>query len=95
MFEEEAGKLGEVSYLVQGTIYPDVIESGTGSAAVIKSHHNVGGLPERMNLNSANRCAICSRMRCAAPDWSWAFPITWCGGSPSPAPVWRCAALAP
>jgi GMP synthase (glutamine-hydrolysing) len=45
VFEEEAGKLGKIDYLVQGTIYPDVIESGTGNAAVIKSHHNVGGLP--------------------------------------------------
>ncbi len=50
VFEEEAGKIGDVRYLVQGTVYPDVIESGTGKAAVIKSHHNVGGLPERMNL---------------------------------------------
>ena len=46
VFEEEAKKLGSVEYLVQGTIYPDVIESGAGDAAVIKSHHNVGGLPE-------------------------------------------------
>ncbi len=46
VFEEEAKKLGKVDYLVQGTIYPDVIESGVGDAAVIKSHHNVGGLPD-------------------------------------------------
>lgn len=46
VFEEEAKKIGTVDYLVQGTIYPDVIESGTGDAAVIKSHHNVGGLPD-------------------------------------------------
>lgn len=50
VFEEEAKKLGEVRFLVQGTTYPDVIESGAGHAAVIKSHHNVGGLPERMHL---------------------------------------------
>ncbi|MBS6366056.1 MAG: glutamine-hydrolyzing GMP synthase [Clostridiales bacterium] len=46
VFEEEAKKIGHVDYLVQGTIYPDVIESGAGDAAVIKSHHNVGGLPD-------------------------------------------------
>ncbi len=46
VFEEESGKLGNIDYLVQGTVYPDVIESGTDTAAVIKSHHNVGGLPE-------------------------------------------------
>ncbi len=46
VFEEEAKKIGKVDYLVQGTIYPDVIESGLGKSAVIKSHHNVGGLPD-------------------------------------------------
>lgn len=46
VFEEEAKKIGAVDYLVQGTIYPDVIESGHGKSAVIKSHHNVGGLPD-------------------------------------------------
>lgn len=52
VFEEEAGRLGDVRWLAQGTIYPDVIESAgaAGKARVIKSHHNVGGLPERMNL---------------------------------------------
>lgn len=51
VFEEEARRYGQARYLVQGTLYPDVIESGTASASVIKSHHNVGGLPEHMELD--------------------------------------------
>ncbi len=50
VFEEEAKKIGSVDYLVQGTIYPDVIESGVGVGAKIKSHHNVGGLPDYVDF---------------------------------------------
>jgi GMP synthase (glutamine-hydrolysing) len=52
VFQDEAAKLGKIEFLVQGTLYPDVIESVSvkGPSAVIKSHHNVGGLPERMHL---------------------------------------------
>ncbi|MEF9989323.1 MAG: glutamine-hydrolyzing GMP synthase [Christensenellaceae bacterium] len=51
VFEEEAKKIGKVNFLAQGTIYPDVIESGFGDAALIKSHHNVGGLPDYVDFD--------------------------------------------
>lgn len=51
VFEKEAKKIGKVNYLVQGTIYPDVIESGLGDASTIKSHHNVGGLPSVIDFD--------------------------------------------
>lgn len=50
VFEEEAKKIGRVDFLVQGTIYPDVVESGIGHSATIKSHHNVGGLPDYVDF---------------------------------------------
>ena len=50
VFEEEAKKIGTVDFLVQGTIYPDVVESGVGKSATIKSHHNVGGLPDYVDF---------------------------------------------
>ena len=51
VFEDESKKIGKMNFFVQGTIYPDVIESGAGDAAVIKSHHNVGGLPEHIDFD--------------------------------------------
>lgn len=50
VFEEESAKLDGIAYLAQGTIYPDIVESGSANSAVIKSHHNVGGLPENLNF---------------------------------------------
>ena len=51
VFEEESNKLGEINYLAQGTIYPDVVESGSGKSSTIKSHHNVGGLPKNIKFD--------------------------------------------
>ena len=51
VFEEEAAKLGKIPFLAQGTIYPDIVESGGDPGAVIKSHHNVGGLPEKLGFH--------------------------------------------
>lgn len=50
VFEDEARKLGQIDFLVQGTLYPDIVESGTETAETIKTHHNVGGLPEDMQF---------------------------------------------
>ena len=50
VFEEEAAKLGDAAFLVQGTVYPDVLESGVGPGTFVKSHHNVGGLPEDLRF---------------------------------------------
>ena len=58
VFEAEAKKIGAVDFLVQGTIYPDVVESGTKTSAVIKSHHNVGGLPDHVDFKE-----ICEPLR--------------------------------
>ena len=63
VFEEEAKKLGAIDVLAQGTIYPDVVESGNGTSAVIKSHHNVGGLPKDVEFKE-----ICEPLRMLFKD---------------------------
>jgi len=80
VFDEEAHKLEDVEFLAQGTIYPDVIESAgskTGKAHVIKSHHNVGGLPETMKLKLVEPLRELFKTRCAASASSSACPPRW------------------
>lgn len=85
--EEEAKKIGAVDFLAQGTIYPDVIESGAGDAAVIKSHHNVGGLPGlREFQGDIDPCVCCSMTRCDSWGGSLACRNIWLCASPFPGP---------
>ena len=92
VFEEEAGKLGEIDYLVQGTIYPDIIESGSDETAVIKSHHNVGGLPERMNLKLCEplRDLFKDEVRRAGLELGLPEAMVWRQPFPGPGLAVRC-----
>ena len=63
VFEEAVGSIGDARFLVQGTLYPDVIESGSASAATIKTHHNVGGLPPTCSSSSSSPCGTSSKTR--------------------------------
>ena len=87
VFEEEAARLGPVDHLVQGTIYPDVVESGaTGGAATIKTHHNVGGLPERMRLRLIEplRALFKDEVRTLGEELGLPSPLVWRQPFPGP-----------
>lgn len=95
VFEDESKRLGRMNFFVQGTIYPDVIESGVGDAAVIKSHHNVGGLPTTsISMSSSSPCATCLKTRFARLDSSSASPRILSGVSRSRAPDLPCVSSA-
>jgi GMP synthase (glutamine-hydrolysing) len=89
VFEEEARKIGKVEYLAQGTLYPDVIESQSvtgGPSATIKSHHNVGGLPERMNLKLVEPLRELFKDEVRALGRELGLPEAFVGRHPFPGP---------
>jgi GMP synthase (glutamine-hydrolysing) len=96
VFEEESKKLyeeeGGIDFLLQGTIYPDVVESGTGEAAVIKSHHNVGGLPADMKLELLEplRLLFKDEVRKVGEEIGIAPELVWRQPFPGPGLAIRC-----
>jgi GMP synthase (glutamine-hydrolysing) len=95
IFEEEARKLGQPKFLVQGTIYPDVVESsapGKGKAHRIKSHHNVGGLPERMDFDLVEPLRFLFKVEVRAVGEALGLPaeMVWRQPFPGPGLAVRC-----
>ncbi len=94
VFEEVARDLSDAGYLVQGTLYPDIVESGGGDNATIKSHHNVGGLPDDMEFELVEPLRNLFKDEVRAVGSSSACPRRSSGASRSPAPASRCASSA-
>ena len=92
VFDEEAKKLGHMDYLLQGTIYPDVIESGSGASAVIKSHHNVGGLPKdlKFKLLEPLRLLFKDEVRALGESLDIPHKLVWRQPFPGPGLAVRC-----
>ena len=92
VFEREAGRLGDYQYIIHGTLYPDVIESATAenpSAQTIKTHHNVGGLPERMGLINVEPLRYLFKDEVRVLGEELGLPERSSGGIRFPAPAWR------
>lgn len=92
VFDEEAQKLGHMDFLLQGTIYPDVIESGAGNASVIKSHHNVGGLPKdlKFKLLEPLRSLFKDEVRALGEELGLEHRLVWRQPFPGPGLAVRC-----
>ncbi len=86
VFEEEAGKLDGIKFLGQGTIYPDIIESGTKTAASIKSHHNVGGLPESFDFELVEPLKMLFKDEVRAVGAALGLPSSMVNRQPFPGP---------
>ena len=97
VFQDQAGKQKSAKWLAQGTIYPDVIESAgakTGKATSIKSHHNVGGLPDTLNLKLLEPLRELFRTKSANWAWPWACRRRWSTVIRSRGLAWACGSWA-
>ena len=81
--------------MAQGTIYPDIMESGTKTVKAVKSHHNVGGLPEDSQFVLVEPLKMLFKDEVRAAEKRWDCPTPWSTVSPSPVRAWECAAWVP
>lgn len=95
VFEEEARKLDGIDFLGQGTIYPDIVESGTKTAKMVKSHHNVGGLPEDLQFELVEPLRQLFKDEVRACGVELDCRTRWFTASRSPVPDWECVVWEP